>query len=255
VKLWTASRKAATPGASVPPGTRVYAIGDIHGCLDRLRALHGLILADRDRAAAQGDAAQRHVLIYLGDYVDRGAESREVIDVLLCEPLPGFACVHLRGNHEDFLLRFLERGEDAAAWLLNGGDATFLSYGVDPYAASRDPGPRGLRAALSAAMPEDHLRFFCGLRLSHIEGDYLFVHAGLRPGVPLAEQDPEDLMWIRAPFLHSRADHGKVVVHGHTPSSAPEQRDNRIGIDTGAVYGGPLTALVLQGCERNFLQA
>jgi len=255
VRFWTAGRKTATPGASVPPGTRIYAIGDIHGCGDRLRALHDLILADSERVAARSGAAERTVAIYLGDYVDRGVESREVVDVLLSKPLPGFDCVYLKGNHEDFLLRFLERGEDSAPWLLNGGDATLRSYGVDPYAGGRDPGPRGLRAALAAAMPEAHLRFFCGLRLSHVEGDYLFVHAGLRPGIALGEQDPEDLLWIRTPFLDSRADHGKIVVHGHTPTSVPEVRDNRIGIDTGAVYGGPLTALVLQGSERGFLQA
>lgn len=246
---------AAKSRASAPANTRVYAVGDIHGCLDQLRALHGLILADRARDAAGGGAAARQVLVYLGDYVDRGAESRAVVELLASDPLPGFERVFLRGNHEDFLLRFLERGEDAAAWMLNGGDATLRSYGVDPDAPNRDPGPRGLRAALSAAIPEHHLRFFCGLRLSHVEGDYLFVHAGLRPGVPLDAQDPEDLIWIRTPFLDSRADHGKVVVHGHTPSSAPEVRDNRIGIDTGAVYGGPLTAVVLQGRERRFLQA
>jgi len=250
VRLWTAAKTSATAKARVPPGSRVYAIGDIHGCLERLQALHDLVRADSVRAAAE-----RCVVVYLGDYVDRGLDSREVLDLLLADPLPGFECVYLKGNHEDFLLRFLERGEDAAPWLLNGGDATLRSYGVDPYAVSRDPGPRGLRAALSAAMPEAHLRFLCGLQLSHVEGDYLFVHAGLRPGVPLEEQDPEDLMWIRAPFLDSREGHGKIVVHGHTPTSAPEVRDNRIGIDTGAVYGGPLTALVLQEGERDVLQA
>lgn len=250
MKLWSAAQKtSATPAARVPPGLRVYAIGDVHGCRDRLRALHDAILADAERA----DPAQK-VAVYLGDYIDRGIDSRAVIDDLLADPLPGFDRVHLKGNHEDFLLRFLERGEDAAPWLLNGGDATLRSYGVDPYAGSRDPGPRSLRAALSAAMPEPHLRFFCELRLSHVAGDYLFVHAGLRPGVPLERQDPEDLLWIRTPFLDSRADHGKVVVHGHTPASVPEVRQNRIGIDTGAVYGGPLTALVLQDDDRDFLQ-
>jgi serine/threonine protein phosphatase 1 len=112
-----------------------------------------------------------------------------------------------------------------------------------------------LRAELQARLPEAHREFLNRLGLSHVEGDYLFVHAGVRPGVPLDAQDPHDLMWIREPFLSSTADHGKVVVHGHTPTRAPEVRPNRIGVDTGACYGGPLTALVLENDERRFLQA
>ena len=141
-------------------------------------------------------------------------------------------------------------------WAMNGGEATWLSYGVDGMVPRGTPDPAiWLRAELAYRVPQEHVAFLSGLRLSHVEGDYFFVHAGIRPGVALEEQDPEDLLWIRDQFLESNADHGKVVVHGHSPSHEPELRANRIGIDTGACYGGPLTALVLEGTGRPFLHA
>lgn len=243
---------AKGPGdASAPEGVQVYAIGDSHGCVDLMTALHQAILED----AAHSTAA-RKVAVYLGDYVDRGPDSRALLDLLIEDPLPGFDSVHLRGNHDDFMLRFL-RGEDMAlAWLMNGAEATFRSYGVNPNTAlGAEDRIDWLRSEFLAQVPEAHRRFLEGLGYSHVEGDYFFVHAGIRPGLPLDAQDPEDLIWIRDAFLGSRADHGKVVVHGHSPVPAPELRTNRIGIDTGAVYGGRLTALVLEGAERRFLQA
>ncbi|HSG91524.1 MAG TPA: serine/threonine protein phosphatase, partial [Pseudomonadales bacterium] len=175
--------------------------------------------------------------------------------LLIMEPLPGFEAVHLMGNHDDFVLRVLT-GEDPTLWLMNGGDTTLRSYGIDPLApAGMGRRDEWLREQLAARLPDEHLAFLRGLRTMHTEGDYVFVHAGVRPGVPIAIQEPKDLLWIREPFLNSRADHGKVVVHGHTPSEAPEVRANRIGIDTGACYGGKLTALVLEGSDRAFLQA
>lgn len=236
--------------ARVPESMRVYAIGDIHGRADLLRAMHRAILQDVADAAAE-----RRVVVYLGDYIDRGPNSRETVDLLIEQPLPGFDAVHLLGNHEAFLLRFLEERTVAALWLRNGGHATCFSYGVDPAAP-----PEGadyldwLQGSLDGLVPEAHRKFFAALRLSHVEGDYLFVHAGIRPGVPVDGQDPDDLLWIREPFLSSGRDFGKIVVHGHTPTDQPEQRANRIGIDTGAVYGGKLTALVLEGDGRRFLQ-
>ncbi len=159
------------------------------------------------------------------------------------------------GNHDRFMIRFLEGRDDPTRWAMNGGAATWLSYGVEGRAPRGTPDPAiWLRAELVYRVPQEHVAFLSGLRLSHVEGDYLFVHAGIRPGVALEEQDPEDLLWIRDQFLESNADHGKVVVHGHSPSHQPELRANRIGIDTGACYGGPLTALVLEGTERRFLQ-
>ena len=237
-------------GAFVPRDTRVYAVGDVHGCAERLAALHRAIA--EDAAAAE---AGRKVVVYLGDYVDRGPDSKAVIELLLGDPLPGFHAEHLLGNHEDFLRRFLEDGSVALNWFMNGGDATLRSYGVDPYQdANSLHWLRDLSAAFHGRLPPDHAAFFEGLAMSHVEGDYLFVHAGVRPGLALDRQDPEDLIWIREPFLSSKDDHGKIVVHGHTPAKAPELRANRINVDTGACYGGPLTALVLHDDQQAFLQ-
>lgn len=239
-----------TPGApKVPEGTRVYAIGDIHGRVDLLADLQRRIAAD----AAAHEAA-RTVLVYVGDYVDRGPDSFGVVDMLVHRPLAGFEVHPLKGNHEDFLLRFHDSGARGELWLLNGGEATLRSYGVDVDAhLDRGLDFAGLAAAFRNAMPRDHLAFLRGLETLHREGDYAFAHAGVRPGVPLDEQDPADLMWIRDRFLDSDADLGAVVVHGHTITPEPEVRSNRIGIDTGAVRSGRLTCLVLQDGERTWL--
>jgi serine/threonine protein phosphatase 1 len=233
----------------VPPGCRVYAIGDIHGRRDLLDELHGSIIAD-----ARHTKARQKAVVYIGDYVDRGDDSRGVIERLQATPLAGFHNVHIIGNHEDILLRFLEDPTVAPLWLANGGDATLYSYGVDWRQHVQDDDFEPLRLAFRAAIPSSHLRFLRGLSLSHIAGDYMFVHAGIRPGREVDKQDPEDLMWIRDEFLGSDADHGKVVVHGHSISSEPQMRDNRIGIDTGAFATGKLTCLVLEGTARRFLQ-
>lgn len=247
---WFGGSGRQQPARRVPEGTRIYAVGDTHGCAERLRELHARIGED-----AAGVSAGRRVVVYLGDYVDRGPDSRGLLDVLLHEPLPGFERVHLKGNHEDILLRFLEDKSVCLHWMQYGGDATCRSYGVEPLSAPPVADRSGwLRERLRTAMPRGHLDFLNGLSLSRVEGDYLFVHAGIRPGVALDEQAAEDLLWIREPFLGSRADHGKVVVHGHTPAESPVRRRNRIGIDTGACYGGVLTALVLEGAAQRFLQ-
>jgi len=229
---------------------RIYAVGDIHGRADLLAALHEAIL--EDAAAADSDA--QRVVVYVGDYVDRGLQSYEVIDLLLDEPLPGFDAVHLKGNHEDMLLRFLNEPAKGHLWLANGGDATLASYGVGDW---RPPLDENLLADLSERLweelPSSHLAFLEGLALSHVEGGYLFVHAGVRPGVPVMQQAAKDMMWIRDGFLSSRADHGHVVVHGHSTNYRPEERPNRIGIDTGAFATGHLTALVLDGTQRRFI--
>ncbi len=248
------SRSAAKPGPTagapkVPEGSRVYAIGDIHGCTDLLRALHDAILED-----AEGASPARRVAVYLGDYVDRGPDSRGALDILIETPLAGFETVHLIGNHEEFLIRFLDDPSIAPLWLMNGGGATCRSYGADPDAGDGGHRFEELQRALKAGVPETHLAFLAALRPSYVEGDYLFVHAGIRPGVPLGDQVESDLLWIREPFLSSTEDFGKVVVHGHTPTREPVVRVNRIGVDTGACYGGTLTALVLDGEDRRFLQ-
>lgn len=238
-------------GARVPEGVRVYGIGDIHGRRDLLSALRERILSDAETAGPG-----RRVVVYVGDYVDRGPDSRGVIDLLIEEPLPGFESVYLLGNHEAFLLRFLEDESAGPVWMMNGGEATCRSYGADPQAAPHFADRMlWLQEKLRACIPLAHMAFLEELAPSHEEGDYLFVHAGLRPGVPLRDQDPEDLIWIREPFLSSDRDHGRVVIHGHTPTSGPVLRRNRIGIDTGACFGGPLTAVVLEDDCQRFLQA
>jgi serine/threonine protein phosphatase 1 len=229
--------------ASLPGGRRIYAIGDIHGLADRLFALHQVI-AD-DLAARPVEAP---LLLHIGDYIDRGAESAAVI-ARLAEgpPLAGVPTVNLLGNHEQTMIDALS-GDRAAGtdWLYQGGRPALESWGVDPD-SPRETWPAGVPAA--------HLAFVRGLTLSHQEGGYLFVHAGIRPGVALDAQSKEDLLRIRQPFLFTDADLGAVIVHGHTPVKAPVVRHNRIGIDTGAVFDGPLTCAVLEDRRIGFLMA
>jgi serine/threonine protein phosphatase 1 len=232
----------------VPAGTRVYAIGDIHGCAVLLRKLRALILED-----AASHAAGRNVIVYLGDYIDRGPDSRAVIDMLANEPLPGFESVFLRGNHEETLLQFLNDPGVASGWLGYGADATLYSYGVRPPDCADDDDLLAAQASLSERLPPSHLAFLRDSKMMHIEGDYAFVHAGVRENVPLDRQTPDDMLWIRDAFLRSDADFGKIVVHGHSISESPVVRRNRIGIDTGAFATGTLTCLALEGESRRFL--
>ncbi|HUC19559.1 MAG TPA: metallophosphoesterase [Acetobacteraceae bacterium] len=229
--------------ATLPPGRRVYAVGDVHGCDRQFTLLHQAIAAD---LAARPIAAP--LILHTGDYLDRGPASAAVVGRLAGgPPLPGVETVNLRGNHEAMALAVLAGGnaESATLWLLNGAAATLASWGID----ADSPAPLWARH-----VPPAHLRFLRALAMSHSEGGYFFAHAGVRPGVPLAAQDPADLLWIREPFLSYKGDLGAVVVHGHTPREKPVIRRNRIGIDTGAVYGGPLTAAVLEGDQIGFLQ-
>ena len=235
--------------AAVPRSVRVYAIGDIHGRLDLLDAMLDQLVED---GAAAPDLNK--YIVYLGDYVDRGPDSSGVIERLVQGPPPGFGAIHLKGNHEASMLHFLEDIRIGPNWLSYGGDATLASYQVPP--PGENAGAAELeqaQALLYAALPPNHLAFLTSLRASVAIGDYLFVHAGIRPGVALERQREEDLLWIREQFLRSTADHGKVVVHGHTISVAPEVRANRIGIDTGAFATNRLTCLVLEGNDRRFL--
>ncbi|HEY0836943.1 MAG TPA: metallophosphoesterase family protein [Azospirillum sp.] len=238
--------------ARVPDRHLVYAIGDIHGRADLLDQTLERIAAD---AARLPDHAR--YVVYLGDYVDRGPDSARVIERLLAGPPPGFGAIHLKGNHEVALLDFLNDVRIGPTWFAEGigGGATLASYGVLPPADPADPDHlTAAQAQFRAALPPAHRAFLTKDLRTHVTiGDYLFVHAGIRPGVPLAEQREEDLLWIRREFLNSTADHGKVVVHGHTIAPEPEVRANRIGIDTGAYATGRLTCLVLEGAERRFL--
>jgi serine/threonine protein phosphatase 1 len=243
-----AKRQTVATSAHVPERSRIYAIGDIHGRADLLGELHGIIRADAETAPA------RRVLVYLGDYVDRGLQSRGVIDMVLRNPFSDFEVVCLRGNHEAVLLDFLKDPAVGREWVQFGGAETLMSYQAG--CLSSDAAHPVLVAAqeeFARRLPEDHLAFFQNLALHHEEGDYYFVHAGVRPGVALNQQASEDLLWIRNEFLEFRGSFGCVVVHGHTITEEPDVHDNRIGIDTGAFATGRLTCLVLEGTERRFL--
>jgi serine/threonine protein phosphatase 1 len=234
----------------LPEGELLYAVGDIHGKSDLLAMLLRQIEAD----AADREAVKK-TLVFLGDYVDRGPDSRGVIEILLNGLPAGFEAHFLKGNHEALLLDFLDGKVPLEHWLLNGGDATMASYGVDigRLDAAGAP-PEMWRKAFAAVLPDAHLDFFRRLRLQIPVGDYLFVHAGVRPGVPLEAQREVDLIWIRGEFLSAAEPFGKVVVHGHTPVGEPVVLPNRIGIDTGAVFTGRLTALRLENGKQGFLE-
>lgn len=234
----------------VPEGQRVYAIGDIHGRLDLLKALHAIIAEDAARAPDRSKT-----MVYLGDYIDRGIDSRGVIERLLGAPLEDVTPVFLLGNHEDTLLRFLDDHGIGESWLLFGGDATLYSYGVQLAGSPSDQRTMiDAQLNLRENIPESHLAFLRGLETHYRIGDFFFTHAGIRPGVPLDEQATEDLIWIRDEFLRSTADHGAVVVHGHSISLEVEDLPNRINIDTGAYASNVLTCLVLEGAKHWLLQ-
>ena len=230
--------------AVVPPDTRVYAVGDIHGRSDLLAETIARI-DDDVRRRPVGHAIE----VYLGDYVDRGSDSRGVLDLLAVRLVRRHA-ICLRGNHEAILERFLWQDADALYhWAKLGGLQTLASYGVVPRARSEAETPSAIRRALMGVFPREHELFLQCLRNSFVCGDFLFVHAGIRPGVPMNLQDPEDLFWIRDEFLNSEIDHGKVIVHGHTPVDHPDIRQNRINIDTGAWRTGILTCIAIEGAS------
>ncbi|MFV3131444.1 metallophosphoesterase [Niveispirillum sp. KHB5.9] len=234
---------------AVPDGLRVYAVGDIHG---ESRLLERMLEAIRADAADHPPSAT--ILVFLGDYIDRGPDSRGVLDILAGDPLPGCGVRHLAGNHEAALVDFLDGRAGGMDWLAFGGMETVASYGLAP---PRSPTPAllaRLRAELPDRMPPAHLDFLHGLDHSCAIGDYGFVHAGIRPGRAFTEQSPVDLLRIREPFLSDPRPHDRVIVHGHTITAAPEKLPNRIGIDTGAYATGILTALRLVGTEQGFLQ-
>jgi serine/threonine protein phosphatase 1 len=235
--------------ASVPEGLRVYAIGDIHGREDCLLALLKQISAHR-----AAHPIQHTKLVFLGDYVDRGTGSHAVLEMLIMLQQLEDA-VFLAGNHEWALLSFLEGTLSYHSWYEWGGDTTLASYGVFP--AIPDETDRAqteaIRKAFAAALPPAHHRFLTSLQMSETIGDYLFVHAGLRPGIPPEAQDAKDLIMIRDDFLLKPVTIDKTIIHGHTIFPKPHIRPRSIGIDTGAYASGNLTAIVLEGEEYVFL--
>jgi len=249
-KRGSTDAKASAVTRRIADGRRVYAIGDVHGRLDLLKTLLQQIRDDhQDRESADG------VIVYLGDYIDRGRDSKGVVELLCGEPLANFQHICLKGNHEQSLLTFLEDIDIGPSWLYYGGAETLASYGIDASSLEQDSAQlEALQVALRAALPSHHLEFLQNLILTHREGDYLFAHAGVRPGVAIENQKARDLMWIRDKFLTSPRDHGCVVVHGHSITPNPDVKANRIGIDTGAYQSGVLTCLALEGAERHFIQ-
>ncbi len=234
----------------VPEGMRVYAIGDIHGRLDLLN-----VLLERINADFVGSGARQQVIICVGDYVDRGLHSSGVIDLLLDGMPPKAETRFLMGNHEEAFLQFMDDPAIGPRWKDFGGLETLHSYGVE-IAGNALKDARWFaeaRAALNRNIPPRHLAFLRNLEMTAEYGDYFFVHAGIRPGVRLDRQIGVDLLWIRDEFLADRRDHGRVVVHGHTPTMDVENRSNRIGIDTGAYLTNNLSSIVLEGVWRGLL--
>ena len=211
---------------------KIYAVGDIHGCLDKLKKL-----MDKIKPIDESDT-----LIFLGDYIDRGPDSKGVVECLLelKDTLRHLVC--LRGNHEEMFLDYIQRQQkNRDIYFLNGGKSTLKSYGLRTHAPLDE-----------SALPEGHLRFFKSLLYYYETEDYIFVHAGLRCGIPLAQQDKEDLVWMREDFFSGPCEFEKTVVFGHTPFRRPFMDACRIGIDTGAVFNGTLTCLELP--EKKFHQ-
>jgi serine/threonine protein phosphatase 1 len=225
----------------LPEGIRIYAFGDIHGRSDLLKELLAVIDAD----IAQNPVS-RPIEVFLGDYIDRGPDSAQTLDLLLERGLFR-ETVFLKGNHEAFLMEVLRDPGKLEDWRQFGGLQTLMSYGLQPTLNPDSAEQADLIRALTEVMPRDHLTFLEGLKPSFVCGDFFFVHAGVRPGIPLKEQQESDLLWIRNEFLDSDENFGKFIVHGHTPVQKPDIRPNRINIDTGAYATGNLTLLTIQG--------
>jgi serine/threonine protein phosphatase 1 len=235
------------PRARVPEGTRIYAIGDIHGRLDLLDEVLARVDTDMARHPASNATS-----VFLGDYIDRGPDSRHVLERLIgcCAARP---TICLMGNHEAYLRDFLKNPDILSAWRRYGGLDTLLSYGLAPRFESDAEEQRELASQLDRILPPGHREFLGSLKQYFVCGDFFFVHAGVRPGISLTEQSEDDLLGIRADFLSCEDHFGKVVVHGHTPVLEPDVRPNRINIDTGAYATGRLTCLVLEGDEIRFI--
>lgn len=240
------------PNPAVPDGVAIWAIGDVHGRLDLIKPLVNAILDD-----AAGLVGKRKIVIFLGDYIDRGPDSRAVVQYLATLAADNeIEWRFLKGNHEEAMIRFLRNGSGGSEWCEYGGDATLHSYGLRaPDMRHKPEAWAHLAADLSHRLTDPERNFFENLELSVTFGDYFFAHAGARPGVPLDQQTPEDVMWIRRTFLESDVAFERVVVHGHTPTAEVHSDRRRVGIDTKAYSSGRLTALQLIGAERSLVEA
>jgi serine/threonine protein phosphatase 1 len=244
--VWPFSRNKKRP-PKTSDGFRIYAIGDVHGRADLLAQLFRCI--DADIAA---HPAPQVLEVLLGDYIDRGPDSRAVLDLLISRSR-SHQIVCLKGNHETFIFDFLRDPTVFDPWKSFGGLETLMSYGVVPPINASQQEQRELAEAFAHALPNSHRQFLFNLSPSFASGDYFFAHAGVRPGIPLLRQKEQDLLWIREEFLAHKKAFGKIVVHGHTPVIEPDIRPNRINIDTGAYTTGRLTCLKLEGEEMRFI--
>lgn len=233
--------------SSIPQPARLYVIGDIHGRADLLERMIDQLHCDLEKHPVDDC-----LTVTIGDYIDRGLKSRDVLDRLACKPFPT-AFIPLKGNHEDLFETFLRDPSVGGHWRRLGGLETLHSYGVDVGPLMRGKHYDGAAEALRSAVPQTHFDFLASLDTALIVGRYFLCHAGVCPGVPLPQQHEEDLLWIRERFLNSNADFGKIVVHGHTPVEEPEILPNRINIDTGAFMTGRLTCVVLEEGRVRFL--
>lgn len=240
--VWKLLSRNDRRASSVPEGVRVYAVGDIHGCANLLAPMLSQIEID-----IALHPVSRPIVVFLGDYIDRGPSSRTVLDLLSNDF--GVERIFLKGNHEAFLLRFLDNSEILDDWRQCGGLETLISFGIKP---PINPSPYErvrLANSLSSALTTAHRQFLQSLKPTFVCGDFVFVHAGLRPLIPIEQQDEDDLLWIRDDFLLWDREFEKIVVHGHTPVREPDIRFNRINIDTGAFATGRLTCLTIEGAE------
>lgn len=236
-------------GPSGPKGRRAYVIGDIHGCLDLLNRL-----LDRIEEEINAAPKMKTSIIFLGDIVDRGPSSAEVVERLRTYSNPKASAHFIMGNHEEVMLRVIAGDTDVLGnWLRFGGRETLASYGVES-SSLRKLDSEELSERLRSAIPESHRQFLAGFSDSISFGDYVFVHAGIRPGVELAEQNQADMRWIREPFLSDETEHGFIVVHGHTITKSVDVAPNRIGVDTGAYSTGILSALAIEQSRRWLVQ-
>lgn len=248
-RLFRRPRSTSSPAPRVPPGDRVYAIGDIHGRLDLLEQLLEAIARDDD---GQGSRAS---IIFLGDLIDRGPHSAQVVERAMALAADGDRCRFLAGNHEEVFLNALSGDLKALAFFCRiGGRETILSYGVGEQ-EYRDADYPELLELLRARVPQAHIDFLTGFEDLIVLGDYAFVHAGVRPGQPLAAQVQSDLRWIRREFLACATGFEKMIVHGHTITDQVEIRPNRIGLDTGAYASGRLSAMGFEDDRRWIIEA
>jgi serine/threonine protein phosphatase 1 len=247
-KLWKPTRTPSQRQRGLPPGHRIYAIGDVHGCRTHLAAL-----LEKIRSDVSTRQASHVTLVYLGDYIDRGPDSAGVLALAMSNVSWADQTVRIKGNHEEMLERFLAEPSYGMAWRQFGGVPTLASYGIETRSFQLGRELEQVSRDLSRAMPTEHHNFIRSLVYSHTEGGYFFCHAGVRPGVALEQQQPADLCWIRHEFLSSLEEFGLMIVHGHSPVEAPEVHPNRVNVDTGAYATGCLSCAVLEGERIDFI--